>query len=187
MTIEFKCQGCQKTLRVPDEFSGRKAKCPNCKSILQVPAGNATVEPLEVQPPIESSSDLFAGLDSLDTSDSPSNYGQPSVPSQSPFTSNPYDSPRAQSTYRRSGTPHRGGLILGLGIGALACNFCLVPGILALIFGLIDLKAMKEGRMDNEGHGLTMAGTIMGGIMTGVGVLVAFMYVLLIIGILMGA
>jgi len=48
----------------------------------------------------------------------------------------------------------------------MVCNVCLIPGILALIFGLHDLKAMKEGRMDSEGHGLTLAGTIMGGIMT---------------------
>ena len=184
MAIEFKCQGCEKKLRVPDEFAGRKAKCPNCQTILQVPANSQseTVEPLEVQPPIaSSSSDLFAGLDSSDSSQ-PS-YGQ----SPSPFaTSNPYSRPQQQRPQqpgrrRSGGAPHRGGLVLGLGIGAMVCNFCLIPGILALIFGMADLKAMKEGRMDDEGHGLTLAGTIMGGIMTGLGALVLVFYVFMII------
>ena len=176
MAIEFKCQGCQKTLRVPDEFAGRKAKCPNCQTILKVPAANETVAPQQVQPPIESSSDLFAGLDSPDST---SSYGQ-SSPSPS-ATGNPYSRPQAQSYQGSGGTPHRGGLVLGLGIGAMACNFCLVPGILAVVFGLADLRAMKEGRMDNEGHGLTLAGTIMGGIMTGIAALAIFFYVVMVI------
>ena len=184
MAIEFKCRSCQKKLRVPDEFAGRKAKCPNCQTILQVPddAGSETVEPLDVQPPIGSSSDLFAGLDS---SDSSSDYGQSSISNPSPFaTSNPYSSPQQpQQTGRRrsGGAPHRGGLVLGLGIGAMVCNVCLIPGILAIIFGMADLKAMKEGRMDDEGHGLTLAGLIMGAIMTGLAALVIFFYAIIIV------
>ena len=53
--------------------------------------------------------------------------------------------------------------------------------ILALTFGLNDLKAMKEGRMDNEGHGLTLAGTIMGGIMTALAALMLLFYAVLFI------
>lgn len=165
MAIEFKCQGCQKTLRVPDEFAGRKAKCPNCQTILQVTAASKTVEPREVQPPIESSTDLFAGLDSS--------------PSSSPFAdSNSYSSPQQRPS---GGAPHRGGLVLGLGVCAFVCNFCLIPGILALTLGMSDLKAMKEGRMNDEGHGLTLAGTILGGIATGLAALAFLFYILVAI------
>ena len=174
MAIEFKCQNCQKTLRVADEFAGKKARCPNCQTILLVEGDTETVEPTSVQPPVASTPQ-------------PPAYGQTGTPSASPFaTGNPYSSPAQASQYltppRRSsrGEPHRGGLVLGLGIGAMACNLCLIPGILALTFGLQDLKAMKEGRMDNEGHGLTLAGTIMGGIMTGLAVLGLLFYLVLI-------
>ena len=165
MAIEFKCQNCQKTLRVADEFAGKKARCPNCQTILLVEGDTETVEPTSVQPPVASTPQ-------------PPAYGQTGTPSLSPFaTGNPYSRPAQASQYlnptRRSsrGKPHRGGLVLGLGIGAMACYICLIPGILALTFGLQDLKAMKEGRMDNEGHGLTLAGTIIGGIMTALAVL----------------
>ena len=175
MAIEFKCQGCEKTLRVPDEFGGRKAKCPNCQAILQVPAETETVTPLDVQPPIESSPDLFAGMD---TRDSPqSGYKQPSAPnparSRERFaTGNPYSAPQPQTPQpqlnprrRGTGAPHRGGLILGLGIAGFVC--CVIPGFVAFFMGISDLQAMKEGRMDGEGHGLTLGGTIMGGVSVG--------------------
>ena len=171
MAIEFECQGCQKTLRVPDEFAGRKAKCPNCQTILQVPGSRETAEPSQIQPPVESPSDLFADLDS---SDSTSSYEKSPAADRSPFaSSNPYSSPQAQPPpaprRRLGGSPHRGGLVLGLGIAGFAC--CVIPGIIAFFMGLSDLQAMKEGRMDSRGHGLTLAGTIMGGIAVGLTVL----------------
>ena len=183
MTIEFKCQGCQKTLRVPDEFAGRKAKCPSCQTVLQVPAEVETVEPLEVKPPAESP----AAPVGQRTPASSSSYGRPGgIPNTSPLAANnPYASPRQQA--RPSGKPHRGGLVLGLGVGSVACNFCLIPGILALVFGMQDLKAMQEGRMDPEGHGLTLAGTIAGGIMTAlVGLVLLFYLVVIVIGVFAG-
>ena len=175
MAIEFKCQNCQKTLRVADEFAGKKARCPNCQTILLVESDTETVEPIAVKPPVASAPQ-------------PPAYGQTGTPSASPFaTGNPYSSPAQASQYRTPtrrhsrGEPHRAGLVFGLGIGAIVCNICLIPGILALTFGLNDLKAMKEGRMDNEGHGLTLAGTIMGGIMTGLAALGLLFYAVLIV------
>jgi hypothetical protein len=41
MPIEFRCSHCQKLLRTPDESAGRKAKCPDCGAIVDVPAGAA--------------------------------------------------------------------------------------------------------------------------------------------------
>ena len=37
MSIEFRCSGCSKLLRTPDEAAGKRAKCPDCGTILDVP------------------------------------------------------------------------------------------------------------------------------------------------------
>lgn len=56
--------------------------------------------------------------------------------------------------------PHRGGLILTLGILGLVC--CFICGIVAWVLGSGDLKEMAAGRMDPAGKGLTQAGKICG-------------------------
>lgn len=42
MPIEFRCTGCGKMLRTPDESVGQKARCPGCGTILTVPSASAT-------------------------------------------------------------------------------------------------------------------------------------------------
>ena len=37
MSISLKCTGCKCTLRLRDDLSGRKVKCPRCKTVLLVP------------------------------------------------------------------------------------------------------------------------------------------------------
>jgi len=56
--------------------------------------------------------------------------------------------------------PHRGGLILALGILGIVC--CFICGIIAWVLGSSDLKEMAAGRMDSAGQGLTQAGKICG-------------------------
>ena len=56
--------------------------------------------------------------------------------------------------------PHRGGLILALGILGLVC--CFICGIIAWVMGSNDLKEMAARRMDTSGQGLTQAGKICG-------------------------
>jgi len=57
--------------------------------------------------------------------------------------------------------PHRGTLILVLGILSLVC--CgLFTGIPAWVMGGNDLKAMKAGGMDPSGETLTKVGWILG-------------------------
>lgn len=56
--------------------------------------------------------------------------------------------------------PHRGVLILVLGILGLVC--CFIAGIIAWIMGNTDLREMDAGRMDPSGRGLTQAGKICG-------------------------
>ena len=56
--------------------------------------------------------------------------------------------------------PHRGGLILALGILGFVC--CFICGIIAWVLGNGDLREMDAGRMDPSGRGLTQAGKICG-------------------------
>lgn len=38
MPIRFACPRCEKTLKVDDRFAGRRAKCPNCRVPIEIPA-----------------------------------------------------------------------------------------------------------------------------------------------------
>lgn len=49
MPIEFRCTGCGKLLRTPDESVGKKARCQSCGTIVDVPA--ASSEPAAAPPP----------------------------------------------------------------------------------------------------------------------------------------
>lgn len=87
---------------------------------------------------------------------------------------------------QRNLQPHRGPLVLILGILGLVFNVCCIPGILAWIFGASDLKQMKAGTMDREGEGLTKAGYICGIIGTCMVVVLVLIYVVffvLLIGV----
>jgi predicted RNA-binding Zn-ribbon protein involved in translation (DUF1610 family) len=38
MAIKFDCPACGKTTQAPDEMAGRKARCPLCKAVIEVPS-----------------------------------------------------------------------------------------------------------------------------------------------------
>jgi hypothetical protein len=79
--------------------------------------------------------------------------------------------------------PHRGGVVLALGIlGLVVCFIC---GIIAWIMGKNDLREMDSGRMDPSGRGLTQAGRICG--MVGVILPIAVICLWLLIAIFIGA
>lgn len=61
--------------------------------------------------------------------------------------------------------PHRGGLILVLGILGLAVN-CPIFSFMAWAMGSADLREIRAGRMDPTGEGLTRAGHILGMILS---------------------
>ncbi len=63
-------------------------------------------------------------------------------------------------TFRGRGEPHRGVLILVLGI--LSLMVCGVIGIFAWMMGKSDLEKIRLGLMDKEGESLTKVGYILG-------------------------
>jgi hypothetical protein len=78
--------------------------------------------------------------------------------------------------------PHRGVLILVLGI----CGFfCIIVAVVALIMGGKDLKEMDAGVMDPSGRGLTQAGRILGLVFTvlgAIGLLISLASIILGLG-----
>jgi phage FluMu protein Com len=52
--IKFKCAKCGKEISAADEHAGRKAKCPGCQTILQIPGARAApAPPKPVVPAVE--------------------------------------------------------------------------------------------------------------------------------------
>lgn len=44
MPIQVVCSGCKKTLRVADKHAGKRAKCPNCQQVIDIPAAAGSDE-----------------------------------------------------------------------------------------------------------------------------------------------
>jgi hypothetical protein len=53
MAIEFRCEKCDKKLKVKDELAGKRIKCPGCQAATPVPVGVASKQ--ELDPDLNSS------------------------------------------------------------------------------------------------------------------------------------
>jgi hypothetical protein len=76
--------------------------------------------------------------------------------------------------------PHRGGLILALGI--LGLMSCQLLGIIAWLMGSDDLREIRAGRMDPSGEGLTQAGVVLGmisALLAGIALVGAMLFLLI--------
>jgi hypothetical protein len=81
------------------------------------------------------------------------------TPSQNPYAAPMYAGAAPLSGAAAYQVPHRGTLILVLGI--LGWAVCCVFALPAWIMGHTDLKRMRAGEMDNSGYSLTMAGMVL--------------------------
>ena len=52
MPITANCSGCGKTIAAPDSAAGRKARCPHCNAIVDIPGGAANVAVAVATPPV---------------------------------------------------------------------------------------------------------------------------------------
>lgn len=169
MPIEMSCTGCGQTLRVADEHAGKKARCPACGTIAEVPWAGVEVQP------VEEPSNPFSAAPQPD----------PAAPVGNPFSdrpepkANPYASPSAPAFGTPSfGRPHRGGMILAFGIIGILC--CMPFGIAAWVMGASDLSEIRAGRMDPSGESMTRVGMILGIVSVGL----AILWVLINVGLL---
>ncbi len=80
--------------------------------------------------------------------------------------------------------PHRGGVILTLGI--LGLVVCPLLGIAAWQMGNNDLDQMNYGRMETAGRDLTSAGRVLGMVATVIFIIQIIFIGLMLIGTLLG-
>lgn len=84
---------------------------------------------------------------------------------------------------QRYNQPHRGGLILILGIMGILTT-CPIPGVMAWVMGSHDLEEMRGGRMDPRGLSMTQTGRFLGMVFSMVyivGALIAMLVLVLVV------
>ncbi|MDP6061144.1 MAG: hypothetical protein QGH33_19715 [Pirellulaceae bacterium] len=93
MPIEFRCESCSKLLRTPDESAGKKAKCPQCGTIVDVPVGGSdqadTATPPETSQPFSTTPEI--------PDSGPSPFGTMGTSGGALDSENPYASPSLSS------------------------------------------------------------------------------------------
>jgi hypothetical protein len=160
------CPDCQRKLLVPEELLGKLVQCPGCGKVFTAmlgapPPGEAPTAPPAAELPV---------------------LPPPERPRVDWLGEEEDEHHPLRRRARRDAEPHRGVLILVLGILSLVvCGFL---GPFAWVMGHTDLRTMRLGRMDREGEGLTQAGLICGIIGTVLGVLELCLAGLICLGIL---
>jgi len=100
-------------------------------------------------------------------------------PPQQPYQAPPPGAPAVE--------PHRGVLILVLGILSLALPTCGFIGIVAWIMGNTDMRKIQAGQMDRSGESLTQGGRvcgIIGSILFGLVLIGSLAYIVIVVVII---
>jgi hypothetical protein len=139
------CPSCRRELRVPDQLIGKLVKCPACATTFTAGAS-------EPSPQVE----VDAEQETYRAQGTPGLEDVPEEPDDDDYEPRPTRSRRRRRFY----VEHRGAMVLTLGILSLVA--CSPLGPVAWIMGNNDLAAMRAGRMDPSGQGITQAGQICG-------------------------
>ncbi|QDT66180.1 FmdB family zinc ribbon protein [Calycomorphotria hydatis] len=131
MTIEFRCDHCDKLLRTSADRAGLSADCPACGTPVTVPESDR---------------------DYSDHDFEVHDYEQ-----EDPWRESSVSQPEHVSTSNRPLESHRGIAVLLLAIFSWVIGPP-IPAIIAVMLARTDLRAMDEGRMDPSGRGMTQAG-----------------------------
>jgi len=107
MPIEFRCESCTKLLRTPDESAGKKAKCPQCGAIVDVPLSGVGGAPPSDTPSDATtppaSTQQFGATPEISTPQSDSNpFGAMGPSKATPDSDNPYASPSLTSPVQQA-------------------------------------------------------------------------------------
>jgi hypothetical protein len=157
------CPSCQRKLQVPEPFLGQKVQCPECRHMFVAATTTVSAEPMPA-PPAESKRKSRPRYDEDDEEDIPRRRSR-----RDDFDDDDdydYDDIRDRRRGRNRYPPHRGGIVLALGlvalVGGMSLYLPLLLGPVAWALGSWDLRAMREGNMDPDGISMTQAGQVCG-------------------------
>lgn len=155
MPIQITCPSCSRQLRVPDDLVGKYVKCPSCDKTFtaSAEAGGPTQEYAPEAPPPRRALN--------DEGHKQAEEPPPRPPRPRRDDDDDFDDDRPMRRSRRGYAPHRGTLILVLGVLSLIGG-SIFTGIPAWIMGNNDMKEIRAGRMDPEGEANTNLGRILG-------------------------
>jgi DNA-directed RNA polymerase subunit RPC12/RpoP len=142
------CSECQRKLQVPESFLGQKVQCPECRHQFVAQTNpNAVQTPPPPPKPEESKGEERP-------------RGRRKYEEDDEFEDDYCD----RRPHRNSGIPHRGGIILAMGLLAWIMAPCstLICGPIAWLMGNSDLARIRAGEMDASGEGMVQAGRILG-------------------------
>lgn len=139
------CPKCKRQLQIPENYFGQLVQCPDCQHQFEAQPQTSAVQstPPPAPPPKSESRPAAERAGYEDDRD------------------DELDDVRI-SRERLRLEPHRGAIVLILGILAICCIGMPVTGIIAWILGHMDLKKMDAGQMDPEGRGQTQTGKVLG-------------------------
>jgi hypothetical protein len=196
------CPSCERKVRIPDQLLGATVKCPTCgaqfRATTSAPGGvSSAAEDVSPRPSSRRPAEEPGGAlrpcpqcaelirpEAVRCRHCGADLDQPDLRNDEEGDERPWERPGAP--VRRDCEPHRGGLLLTLGIlsivsavpglGTTPCSCCFPLGIAGIVLGIIgvalgitsvvlgqmDLKRMHAGVMDPSGRGLTLGGMICG-------------------------
>ena len=180
MTIEAPCSDCGRTLRVDDQFAGKAARCPICGAVTQMPLEGESEPTIwrlrtpegQIYGPVgKSELDEWAAGGRIDAdcelSDDDKMWRAATdiFPSLAPIVNQAPATPAPATVVPASSAvgylqPHRGGLIVTLGV--LAWVTCPVFSVFAWVLGANDVREIRSGHMDPGGLPQTQTGMVLG-------------------------
>jgi hypothetical protein len=182
--MEFHCPGCQTKLQVPDSSQGKKARCPTCGVVAQIPAAPAPAVPEQEAPLLAEPADPLpensAGALDEAFQDSPrsprkNQEGRDRSDRRRADEDDDWDDDDYRPRRRARRRPREDDALAtiipyknGMALAAYYCGiFGLIPcaglilGTLALIFGIVGLRRVRE-RPEMHGTGHAITGIVLG-------------------------
>jgi hypothetical protein len=163
------CPNCKRQLQVPEQYLGQKVQCPECQHMFVATSMSVSSQPLPKGGNAAASKPKQ--YDDDDEDDVPRRRrGRDDFDDDDDDEEDNFDGYHQPRRLRRRFAPHRGGLIMALGLVALVggMSMCapVILGPVAWMLGTWDLREIREGRMDPEGASMTQTGQVCGIIAT---------------------
>jgi predicted RNA-binding Zn-ribbon protein involved in translation (DUF1610 family) len=162
MTEFITCTQCKKTLQIPEQYLGETVQCPECGHQFTATAESVTSHPKPAT--------AAAGSGSKRWAPEPGEDDYPRRRQRDFDDDEDSDELDVSRGIRSRLRPHRGGLVMSLGlislVGGWAMCLPVVIGPIAWIMAQADLRAMRDGEMDPSGESMVRTGQVCGIIST---------------------